>query len=125
MYILATIHTGQALLLSGVWALAAALMGWYIATMAKQITYVTLADGRQQERSIPLIFRLLLPLAPNLRPLVRRPAFAGIRRRLDQQLTAAGYEELMQSEELLALKLLMPLILGPIWMLWVHLCVQS
>ena len=34
-----------------------------------EITYVTLADGRRQERRLPLLFRLLLPLAPNLDPL--------------------------------------------------------
>ena len=44
-----------------VWAVAAALLVGYAASVASEITYVTLADGRKTERKIPLIFRLLLP----------------------------------------------------------------
>ena len=54
------------------WTLCVAGLAWYILGYATQITYVTLADGRRQERSLPLLFRLLLPLAPNLDPLLRK-----------------------------------------------------
>jgi hypothetical protein len=46
------------------WSLCAAGLAWYCLNIASQITYVTLADGRRQERKLPLIFRLLLPFAP-------------------------------------------------------------
>ena len=35
--------------LSGLWALAAAGLAAYCAAAAREITYVTLADGRRQE----------------------------------------------------------------------------
>ena len=45
---------------------SAAGLAWYCGTVGQQITYVTLADGRRRERRLPFLFRLLLPLAPNL-----------------------------------------------------------
>jgi tight adherence protein C len=122
---LTTVSKANLALLSAAWAAAAALMGWYVASIAKQITYVTLADGRQQSRTIPLLFRLLLPLAPNLTPLFRRPVFNRARTRLDQQLISAGFEGLLRADELLALRLLLPMVIAPIWMLWVKLCVTA
>jgi hypothetical protein len=62
------------LLTSIAWALCAAGIAWYCLNILQQITYVTLADGRQQERKLPVIFRLLLPFAPNLDHIVTRPA---------------------------------------------------
>ena len=41
------------------WATAAGFFAWYAAGVARQITYVTLADGRRQERRLPLLVRLL------------------------------------------------------------------
>ena len=57
------------------WGLCAAGLAAYAATVAREITYVTLADGRKQERSIPILFRMLLPFVPNLEGLVSRPVF--------------------------------------------------
>jgi hypothetical protein len=54
------------ILTSLLWALAAGGLAWYVGQAALEIRYVTLADGRLQERKLPLLFRLLLPLAPNL-----------------------------------------------------------
>ena len=47
------------------WALCAFGIAWYAAEVAKDVTYVTLADGRRQERSIPIVFKALLPFAQN------------------------------------------------------------
>ena len=58
------------------WALCAALFAAYAASVAGEITYVTLADGRKTERRLPIVFRLLLPFVPNLARVVSRPAFA-------------------------------------------------
>ena len=84
------------ILLSAFWGLAAAGLGWYCLVVAQQITYVTLADGRQQERRLPLIFRLLLPLAPNLGPLFETNAFEGMRMRVAGRMTSAGFEDLLE-----------------------------
>jgi tight adherence protein C len=97
------------------WTAAAAGLGWYCAAIAQQITYVTLADGRQQERRLPLIFRLLLPLAPTFMPMFRKPSLTKTRELITRRITAAGFEGLLSSEEFLSLRLLMPLILGPLW----------
>ncbi len=91
------------------WGLCITGLAWYILHYATQMTYVTLADGRQQARALPLAFRLLLPLTPNLDGLLRRPAFAPSASAAAWQLTAAGYEGLLTGREFVALKFLMPI----------------
>jgi pilus assembly protein TadC len=100
---------------AALWGVAAAGMAWYIGTVAQQITYVTLADGRQQERRLPLLYRLLLPLAPNLVPLFSGPGMTRRRVRTDRAIVSAGFEGLLSAEEHLAMFLLCPIVLGPIW----------
>ncbi|TFH14763.1 MAG: hypothetical protein E4H02_09245, partial [Lentisphaerales bacterium] len=48
------------------WTVASAGIGWCLLQGAQRITYVTLADGQRAERRLPILIRLLLPLAPNL-----------------------------------------------------------
>ena len=97
------------------WALCVAGITWYCANTASQITYVTLADGRQQERSIPLIFRLLLPFVPNLNTFIMRASFKKTRDQAERQLISAGYEGLLSGREFAAIKFLMPLVCGTFW----------
>lgn len=103
------------------WVLAAAGIGAYCTRVARRITYVTLADGRRRERRLPLLFRLLIPLTPNLTPVFRRGALAAHRRTITRQIVAAGYEELVSAEEFLGLRVLLPLLIGPLWVLMVRL----
>lgn len=103
------------------WALCAGLAAWCIGRAMTTISYVTLADGRRQERRLPLIYRLLLPFAPNLERWTRHPALERMRRELDRQLVAAGFEGLLSSYEFLALRLLMPLAAGPLAIIGLHL----
>ena len=98
------------------WALCAVGIAWYLADVAKDVTYVTLADGRRQERSIPVLFKALLPLAPNFSSIVRRPAFAGIVARADALLVQGGFEGLISGEEFAALKIMMLWIVPDIWL---------
>ena len=97
------------------WALCAAGLSWYCLNIARQITYVTLADGRQQERKIPLLFRLLLPFVPNLDSIVMRPSFDKARETADRQLVAAGFEGLLNGREFAAIKILTPIFCGAVW----------
>ena len=97
-----------------VWAVAAALMVGYAASVASEITYVTLADGRKTERKIPLIFRLLLPFVSNLSRMVMRPAFAKARENADWMIVACGLEGLLTGAEFMALKVLVPLVCGSV-----------
>lgn len=96
------------------WALAAGGLAWYVGQAALEIRYVTLADGRLQERKLPLLFRLLLPLAPNLTGWLNRPAFAREREQIEKRLTASGYEGLLDATSYMALRLLVPLVGGPV-----------
>lgn len=100
------------LTISLIWAIAVAGFAWHCAVIGQQITYVTLADGRKQARSIPLLFRLLLPFAPNFFPLFRRPFFNRSRDLLSSQLASAGFEGLLTAEEILALRAMLPIFPG-------------
>jgi tight adherence protein C len=106
------------------WTVAATLFAWYALGVARQITYVTLADGRRQERTVPLLFRLLLPLAPNVKPLMTSPGMAVAREKADAMLVTGGFEGLIVGWEFLSLKLLVPLCVGPFWVLFVHACAR-
>ena len=97
------------------WAICATGIAWYCLNIARQITYVTLADGRKQERKIPLIFRLLLPFVPNLENVVSKPTFAKARAIAEQKLVAAGFEGLLTGKEFIAIKILMPIACGAFW----------
>ena len=97
------------------WALCAAGLAAYAASVAREITYVTLADGRKTERRLPLIVRLLLPLAPNLRRFVSGKHFASARAQADQMIVSGGLEGLLTGAEFVALKFLMPIVCGLAW----------
>ncbi len=108
------------------WAVCAAGIGAYAAGIARQITYVTLADGRRQTRSLPILFRLLMPLAPNFRPLFYKPIFGNVRDRLQRKIVAAGFEGLLAPDEFLAMRILMPLLPGILlWIPFVRLAVAA
>lgn len=105
------------IVLSTLMGVAVAGVAWYCLHVARQITYVTLADGRRQARSLPLLFRLLLPLAPNITPLFRQPGFARVRERTQRKIVAAGYDSLITAEELWALRVLFAVVPGALWCL--------
>lgn len=98
------------------WAAAAACLAWYAASVAGEITYVTLADGRRQERSIPLLFKMLLPLAPNFYPIVRRRIFRTSLEQAEALLVQGGYEGLITGEEFMALRLMLLWIVPDLWL---------
>lgn len=97
------------------WAACTAGLAWYCLNIARQITYVTLADGRQAERKLPLVFRLLLPFVTNLDSFVARPSFAKAREAADRKLVAAGFEGLLSGKEFVAIKMLIPIVGGVLW----------
>ena len=106
-------------ILSLLWGIAAAGLAWYSATLTREITYITLADGRKQERRLPFIFRLFLPLAPNCTLLFNHVAFAKTREKIDSRLTSAGFEGLLSATEYLSLRLLFLIIPGSLWIIFV------
>ena len=98
-----------------VWAVAFGLLAWYVASVAGEVTYVTLADGRKQERSLPAAFKLLLPYVGNLDRLLARPAFAPQIESAESMLVSAGFEGVLTGREFVAIKILSPLVLGVAW----------
>ena len=98
------------------WAVSTAGLAWYAASVAGDVTYVTLADGRRQERSIPLLFKLLLPFAQNFYPLIRRRLFAGALDRAGRMLVQGGFEGLITAEEFVALQLMLLWVLPLFWL---------
>lgn len=113
------------IVVSCLWAASAAGIAWYCATVAQQITYVTLADGRRRQRRLPLMFRLLLPLTQNVAWLFRRPSFEKARTNADRQIVSAGFEDLLNGVELMSLRILAPLIFGSFWVLFILLCASA
>jgi len=98
--------------IAALWALAAAGVFAYCMKVAGQITYVTLSDGRRQERRLPFGFRLLLPFAAGMRWTHRGNTAARAHARADRQLIAAGLDGILSPDEFLSLRLLVPLIFG-------------
>lgn len=97
------------------WALCAFGVAWYCLNLSGDITYVTLADGRRQARSLPFVFKILLPFAPNLRDFVLQPGFRKAVDRADARLITAGFEGLLSGWEFIALRFLCPVVLGLFW----------
>ena len=117
------------LAMMAMWAAAAVLFAHYAATVASEVTYVTLADGRRQERSIPVLFKMLLPFAPNFYPLIRRPFFRASVEQADSLLIQGGFEGLITGEEFTALRLMLLWIVPDFWLYGVvkrrHLSIQK
>ena len=102
-------------LIFAAWTVCAAGFAYYAASIAREITYVTLADGRRTERRLPLVMRMLLPFVQNLRALVHAKFFEKARSEADWMIVASGLEGLLTGEEFVALKFLMPIVCGLAW----------
>ncbi len=94
------------------WAIAAAFMAAYLTMVMGEVTYVTLADGRKEERKIPFLFKLLLPLCPNFYRFVKDEWVKADEKRLAQ----AGYDGLVSGREFVALKMMLLWVLPELWL---------
>lgn len=101
-------------IISILWAISAAGVAWCCLHAFSRITYVTLADGQRLSRRLPVLVRLLLPLAPNLARLFDRPIFDETKKRTERDLVAAGLDEVMRPVDFLGLRVLVPVVLGAI-----------
>lgn len=98
---------------STLFCLAAGVLGWMLANTIRHVSYITLADGRRQERSLPLIIRSVLPLCA-LVPgwLVQSALLAESRNRSGRQLVSGGYEGVVKPHEVVALRVVVPVVVG-------------
>ena len=102
------------------WAAAGALFGACLASAASRRDFVTLADGRRQERRLPVLLRLVIPLVPWAARFFSGPRTARMRERAEAALVAAGCDDLLSGAEFLAMRLLLPLCAGPFWIPLAH-----
>ncbi len=107
------------------WSIAAGGLAWYGMSVARQISYVTLADGRQEVRMLPWLMRLLLPLTPNLNPFFSKITFKPMRDKINRKLVSAGYDGVVTPAEFLSLKILMPVFMGPLWVVMIKMALST
>jgi tight adherence protein C len=92
---------------------SAMCIAWQVVKTAQRITYVTLADGRRQERSLSLIIRLMLPFASSVPGfIVNHRLLKPSRENLSRKLIAGGFEGLIEPEEIIGLRVMTPLVMG-------------
>ena len=105
--------TTEIILISVLFLFSAMTIAWNMIRAAQHVTYVTLADGRRQERSLPLTIRMILPFSGSIPKFITgHRVLEDSRQRIARKLVSGGYEGLIQPEEVIALRLLMPLGLG-------------
>lgn len=108
--------TTQILIISSMVLFSAMVVAWHIMVTARHVTYVTLADGRRQERRLPLLIRFALPFTSYFpRAITEHPVLEDSRQRIMRKLVAGGYEGLIQPQEVIALRFLVPLGLGSLF----------
>ena len=88
-------------------------LAWVCSGAVQRVTYVTLADGRRQERNLPLLIRLILPLGVFVpEALTKSALLEESRERINRKLVTAGYEGLIKPHEIIAMRMMVPLVLG-------------
>lgn len=118
--------TTQIILYSLMVLFAAFVVAWQAIKAARHVTYVTLADGRRQERRVPFIIRMCLPFAgsiPNF--ITEHHSLEESRHRISRKLVSGGYEGLIQPKEVLALRILVPLVVGGMFCLLLGLAITQ
>ncbi|MCX6908496.1 MAG: type II secretion system F family protein [Verrucomicrobia bacterium] len=106
--------TPQEIIAPLMWMVFAFAAAWYVGMTAGEVKYARLADGRQQMRKLPLLFRLLLPFVPNVSPLFQHKRLEKYRANLDGRLISAGYEGVLSAEEFMSIQLLMFIVAVPL-----------
>ncbi|QBG48013.1 type II secretion system F family protein [Verrucomicrobia bacterium S94] len=107
--------TNEIIIISSMFLFAAMTVAWQVIRTAQHVTYITLADGRRQERSLPLLIRMVLPfvrLVPSF--ITGHASLEESRHRIRRKLIAGGFEGLIEPEEAIGLRVMMPLGLGSV-----------
>lgn len=106
--------TPQEIIAPLMWMVFAFAVAWYVGLTASEVKYARLADGRQQMRKLPLLFRLLLPFVPNVSPLFQHKKLDKYRANLDGRLISAGYEGVLSAEEFMSIQILLIIVAVPL-----------
>jgi tight adherence protein C len=105
--------TKEIILISSMFLFAGLIVAWQFIRTVQHVTYVTLADGRRQERSLPLLIRLILPFVTAVPQFItEHDSLEESRTRISKKIIAGGYEGLIQPNEVIGLRIMMPLGFG-------------
>lgn len=102
------------------WALSIGLFAWSAMGIATRATYVTLADGRLQERRLPVLFRLFLPFAYRMSQVWRIPAWQVRQHQIQKKLVTSGFDGLIAPAEFVWLRIMIPLCAGTVFTILVY-----
>ncbi|MCC7518440.1 MAG: type II secretion system F family protein [Verrucomicrobiae bacterium] len=74
---------------------------YYLGGLTQQVQYVILADGRRQERSLPMFIRAVLPLTSMTPKLLQGGPWKTAAARLDRKILSSGFDSLINGRELM------------------------
>lgn len=77
----------------------------YLGWLHQQVQYVMLADGRRQERSLPVLIRAVLPLTALTPGWLRSAAAKRFCDPIDRRIVSAGFDGLITGREILLLQI--------------------
>ena len=98
------------MLLASIFAgMCAASVVLLIAEMVSAIEIEKVQFG-EEARHIPVLFRLFFLFAPNFRKLFSSESFDNTKKKLNEQLAMAGYDQVMTAEQFITIRILMGLI---------------
>ncbi len=64
------------------------------------------SEQTSESRQLPVIFRMMLPLTPNLIRLIQGPSFVAVREKTQQQLQMAGYDLAINADQMLSIRII-------------------
>lgn len=73
-------------------------------------------EEQEDAKSLPIFFRLFMPLVPNVLPLAKSDALAPTRNKTNELIQMAGYDQAITSEQFIGVRILMA-VFGVIFML--------
>lgn len=94
------------------WALCFAGISWTVLRVVLKISTASQASPARVSRPLPLFFRVVRPLTFYPAAYFKHSNFKSLLSRLTGRLISAGYEDILQAHEFLALCVLMPLTWG-------------
>jgi len=91
-----------AVICAGLWGICVGCITYVVARRLAMLK----PESREYKVQVPLLFKIFLPLAPHVRPLVERDEFAKTLEQTEDRLTQAGLQQVFEPEEFVGLRLI-------------------
>jgi tight adherence protein C len=88
---------------------AGCLFLWVVGMMEKITVERAAEENPIENKRLPILIKIMTPLAPNFAPLVRRPLFDSMRKTTDELLQMAGYDQTIDPVTFLSVRILLVL----------------